>query len=116
MVLQIFRRSRPEPPEAKASAAAPVVAFHGAGRVAWSARDTATLTRVGFLANPVAFRCVIGVYRRRRDIVYPALAIGCAAAAGAQALLDSTLQAPATSALLAFILGLGYSQSWTSTD
>jgi O-antigen ligase len=64
----------------------------------------------------VAFRCVIGVYRRRRDIVYPALAIGCAAAAGAQALLDSTLQAPATSALLAFILGLGYSQSWTSSD
>ena len=46
------------PPEAKASAAAPVVAFQGAGRVAWSARDTSTLTRVGFLGNPVAFRCV----------------------------------------------------------
>ena len=58
MVLQFFRMSRPEPPEAKASAAAPVVAFHGAGRVAWSARDTSTLTRVGFLGNPVAFRCV----------------------------------------------------------
>jgi HK97 family phage portal protein len=58
MVLQIFRSARPEPPEAKASAAAPVVAFHGAGRVAWSARDNATLTRVGFLQNPVAFRCV----------------------------------------------------------
>ena len=29
-----------------------------AGRAAWSARDTATLTRVGFLGNPVAFRCV----------------------------------------------------------
>ena len=58
MVLQIFRKSRPEPPEAKASAAAPVVAFHGAGRVAWSSRDSATLTRVGFMQNPVAFRCV----------------------------------------------------------
>ena len=62
MVLQIFRMSRGTvrsgPPEAKASAAAPVVAFHGAGRVAWSARDTSTLTRVGFLGNPVAFRCV----------------------------------------------------------
>jgi HK97 family phage portal protein len=34
------------------------VAFHGAGRVAWSARDSSTLTRVGFLGNPVAFRCV----------------------------------------------------------
>jgi HK97 family phage portal protein len=58
MVLQFFRTSRAEPPEAKASAAAPVVAFHGAGRVAWSARDTSTLTRIGFLGNPVAFRCV----------------------------------------------------------
>ena len=62
MVLQFFRMSRGRsesgPPEAKASAAAPVVAFHGSGRVAWSARDTSTLTRVGFLGNPVAFRCV----------------------------------------------------------
>jgi HK97 family phage portal protein len=56
MVLQIFR-SRPAAPEAKASAA-PAVAFHGAGRVSWSSRDSATLTRVGFLQNPVAFRCV----------------------------------------------------------
>ncbi len=58
MVWQVFRMSKPAAPEAKASAAAPVVAFQGAGRVAWSARDTETLTRVGFLRNPVAFRCV----------------------------------------------------------
>ena len=60
MVLQIFRALRRPAArrEAKASAAAPVVAFQGAGRAAWSARDTATLTRVGFLGNPVAFRCV----------------------------------------------------------
>jgi HK97 family phage portal protein len=58
MVLQYFRASKPEAPEAKASAAAPLVAFHGSGRVAWTARDTATMTRVGFLNNPVAFRCV----------------------------------------------------------
>ena len=66
MVLQFFRTPRAtsgaasgsEPQEAKASAAAPVIAFQGAGRVAWSARDTSTLTRVGFLGNPVAFRCV----------------------------------------------------------
>ncbi|MCB1370220.1 MAG: phage portal protein [Rhodobacteraceae bacterium] len=58
MVLQYFRMSKGSVPEAKASAAAPVVAFHGNGRVAWSSRDTATLTQVGFLRNPVAFRCV----------------------------------------------------------
>ena len=58
MVLQIFRAAKPAAPEAKASAAAPLVAIQGAGRVAWSSRDTATLTRVGFLNNPVGFRCV----------------------------------------------------------
>lgn len=58
MVLQFFRAARSRPAEAKASAAAPVVAFQGVGRAAWSSRDTATLTRVGFLGNPVAFRCV----------------------------------------------------------
>jgi phage portal protein BeeE len=58
MVLQYFRTSKSEAPEAKASAAAPVVAFHGAGRAAWSSRDSATLTRIGFLNNPVTFRCV----------------------------------------------------------
>ena len=45
-------------PEAKASATGAVVAFHGAGRAAWSARDTASLTRSGFLGNPVGFRAV----------------------------------------------------------
>ena len=35
-----------------------MVAFQAPGRAAWSARDSATLTRVGFLGNPVAFRCV----------------------------------------------------------
>ena len=43
------RRTRPRRPA--------VVAF-GAGRVAWSPRDAATMTRVGFLGNPVGFRGV----------------------------------------------------------
>ena len=45
-------------PERKASAAAPVVAYHGAGRVAWSPRDTGSLTKSGFAGNPVGFRSV----------------------------------------------------------
>ena len=44
--------------ETKASATGPVIAYHGAGRVAWSARDTVTLTRTGFVGNPVGFRAV----------------------------------------------------------
>jgi len=59
MGLNIFRRAGAAVvPEVKASAAGPVIAFHGAGRVAWSARDTVSLTRTGFLGNPVGFRAV----------------------------------------------------------
>ena len=47
-----------QPPEAKASAAGPVIAYHGSGRVAWSARDTVSLTRTGFTGNPIGFRAV----------------------------------------------------------
>ncbi|MFP7570845.1 phage portal protein [Marivita sp. S2033] len=56
----VFGRNRAEaaPAEAKASAVGPVVAWQNMGRVAWSARDTASLTRSGFVGNPVGFRAV----------------------------------------------------------
>ena len=56
----IFSRSgKAEAPEAvKASAAGPVVAWQSVGRVAWSPRDTGSLTRSGFVGNPVGFRAV----------------------------------------------------------
>lgn len=53
-----FRRSKVSVPEVKASATGPVMAWGTSGRVAWSARDTVTLTRVGFAGNPVGFRSV----------------------------------------------------------
>ncbi len=58
MLLDFFRQKTTEAPEQKASATGPVVAWHGAGRVAWSPRDTVSLTRTGFAGNPVGFRCV----------------------------------------------------------
>jgi HK97 family phage portal protein len=58
MVLRLFRNAKPAPAETKASAAARVAPIHGGGRVSWSSRDAATLTRVGFLGNPVGFRCI----------------------------------------------------------
>ena len=70
MILDFFRQgaaaqapgagasAAPVPPERKASAAGAVMAVPGAGRVAWSARDTVSLTRLGFTGNPVGFRCV----------------------------------------------------------
>ncbi len=45
-------------PETKASAAGRVIAWQTGGRVAWSPRDTVSLTRTGFSGNPVGFRSV----------------------------------------------------------
>ena len=45
-------------PEQKASSAGPVIAYQSAGRVAWTPRNTAAMTRAGFLGNPVGFRAV----------------------------------------------------------
>lgn len=55
-----FLRKAPVPamPERKASAVGRVVAWGNAGRVAWSPRDVASLTRTAFQANPVGFRVV----------------------------------------------------------
>jgi HK97 family phage portal protein len=44
--------------EVKASAAGRVVAFGTSGRVAWSARDVVSLSKTGFLGNPMGFRAV----------------------------------------------------------
>ncbi|WP_375258389.1 phage portal protein [Citreimonas sp.] len=47
-----------QPAEVKASATGPVVAHMTSGRVAWSPRDTVTLTKQAFTGNPVGFRAV----------------------------------------------------------
>ena len=46
------------PAEGKASATGHAIAWPGAGRVAWSPRDDVSLTRTGFIGNPVGFRAV----------------------------------------------------------
>ncbi|MFK7754244.1 MAG: phage portal protein [Sedimentitalea sp.] len=59
MVFDFLRRhSKTADLEGKASATGPVVAFQSGGRVAWSPRDTVSLTRTGFSGNPVGFRSV----------------------------------------------------------
>ena len=57
MGFRIFNRNS-APEQVKASAAAPVMAFHGTGRAVWSPRDHATLTRNGYEANAIGFRAV----------------------------------------------------------
>ncbi|MGR3679597.1 MAG: phage portal protein [Paracoccaceae bacterium] len=60
MGFNFFRRSSAEraAPDVKAGGAGPVVAWHGSGRVAWTPRDVASLTKTGFAGNPVGFRSV----------------------------------------------------------
>ncbi|PJF08148.1 phage portal protein [Pseudorhodobacter sp. MZDSW-24AT] len=63
MVFNFLRRGEVSPPpsavvEKKASATGRVSAWGSVGRVKWSPRDAASLTRTGFLANPVGFRAV----------------------------------------------------------
>ena len=58
MVLDFLKRRAEAQPEAKASAAGPVIAYATSGRVAWSPRDTGSLMRGGFAGNPVGFRSV----------------------------------------------------------
>ncbi len=58
MVFDFLRRGAADVPEAKASATGPVIAYQSSGRVAWSPRDTSSLTRTGFIGNPIGFRAV----------------------------------------------------------
>ncbi|MFG6582943.1 phage portal protein [Sulfitobacter sp. 1A12779] len=59
MVFDFLRRGAAgETAERKASATGPVVAYQTSGRVAWSPRDSVSLTRAGFCGNPVGFRSV----------------------------------------------------------
>lgn len=59
MVFDFLRKAPVQAvPERKASAVGRVIAWGSSGRVAWSPRDTVSLTRTGFLGNPVGFRAV----------------------------------------------------------
>lgn len=59
MVMRFLRKAPAVPvAERKASAAGRVAVWGMGGRAVWSARDLGSLTRTGFMANPVGFRAV----------------------------------------------------------
>ncbi len=58
MVLDFLKKSDPVIPEAKASASAKLAVWGSSGRVVWSPRDVGSLTKNGFLGNPVGFRAI----------------------------------------------------------
>ncbi len=58
--------------------------------------------------------CAIGLWKRKRDAIYPALALGASVTVGLHSLADFSMHIPAVAATYASILGLGVAQSWSS--
>ena len=62
----------------------------------------------------LVLRCVRGVFRRRRDAIFPCAALGATALVGSQAAIDFSMQMPAVAITYAVMLGLGVAQSESS--
>ncbi len=56
--------------------------------------------------------CVWGLRNRQRDQIYPMVALSCAVLIAAHGFVDFSAQMPAIAMTLAFLLGIGYAQSW----
>ncbi|OYQ37172.1 hypothetical protein CHU95_02155 [Niveispirillum lacus] len=62
----------------------------------------------------ILLTCLIGLRRRQRDQIYPAVALAVATLLILHGLVDFSLQMPAIAATFAFVLGLGLAQSFPS--
>jgi len=60
----------------------------------------------------VVISCIQGLVCRRRDHIYPAVAIGAITLIGSHSLIDFSVQIPAIAMTLALLLGVGFAQSW----
>ncbi|MFP6563251.1 MAG: hypothetical protein VCC68_02065, partial [Myxococcota bacterium] len=58
--------------------------------------------------------CWLGIGRRRRDRIYPAIAVAATALVAAHSTVDFSLQIPAVAVSYAFLLGLGCAQSFST--
>lgn len=69
---------------------------------------------IAFLASPLllVLQCAAGAATRRRDRVFPAIAVAAATCMGVQAVAGFSLQVPAISVAFAVLLGIGTIQSW----
>ncbi len=62
----------------------------------------------------LAGRCVAGVFRRRRDVIYPCAAVAATVMVGVHSALDFSMQIPAVAVTYAVLLGVGVAQSVNS--
>jgi O-antigen ligase len=67
---------------------------------------------VGYLAG----RCLVGVFRRRRDAIYPIAGVAATVMVGVHAAFDFSLQIPAVTVTYAVMLSLGVAQSVGTRD
>lgn len=69
---------------------------------------------MAFLAAPLllVLQCAAGAATRRRDRVFPAIAVAAAMCMGVQSVAGFSLQVPAISVAFAVLLGIGAVQSW----
>lgn len=56
--------------------------------------------------------CAWGLRNRQRDQIYPIVALSCATLIAGHGFVDFSAQMPAIAMTLAFLLGIGYAQSW----
>jgi O-antigen ligase len=61
-------------------------------------------------------RCLVGVFRRRRDVIYPLAGTAATVLVGVHSALDFSLQIPAVAVSYAVILGIGVAQSTGTRD
>jgi O-antigen ligase len=64
----------------------------------------------------VILACLRGLMRRRRDHIYPAVALSAVTLIGSHGLVDFSAQMPAVAVTLALLLGVGFAQSWGTGD
>lgn len=64
----------------------------------------------------IVVRCAIGIVRRRRHQIYPAIALAVTVLLGTHGIVDFSLQMPAVAVTYAFVLGLGFAQSFPSRE
>lgn len=61
-----------------------------------------------------AFYCLIGIRRRRRDVIYPAVGLAATVLVAAHSLVDFSLQIPAVAVTYSLLMGVACAQSWRS--
>lgn len=69
-----------------------------------------------FLPFSCVVICAAGAYRRRKDRLFPIVAISCSAVVGAHSIGDFSIQIPAIAVTYVAILGIGVAQSWSSAQ